>query len=122
MKPDLDALRESGRISSLARETCKQMIVPGAKIEDHQSVGGGKSDKTEIGRSSDGRAQDNKRETQVADTAHVDLPGNGWPMVADFGSVAESDSVAESESIAVAESVSKSVTEPVNVSVFVPLL
>ena len=34
MKPDLDKLRESGRISALARETCKKMIVPGARIED----------------------------------------------------------------------------------------
>ena len=32
MKPDLDKLRESGRISALARETCKKMIVPGARI------------------------------------------------------------------------------------------
>ncbi len=34
MKPDLDKLRESGRISALARETCKQMIRPGARLED----------------------------------------------------------------------------------------
>jgi methionyl aminopeptidase len=31
--PDLDALRLSGRISATARETCRQMIQPGMKLE-----------------------------------------------------------------------------------------
>ncbi|MEE9127565.1 MAG: type II methionyl aminopeptidase [Planctomycetota bacterium] len=33
MKPDLDALRLSGRISATARETCKKLVQPGVKLE-----------------------------------------------------------------------------------------
>ena len=32
--PDLDKLRESGRISATARETCKAMIKPGARLAE----------------------------------------------------------------------------------------
>lgn len=32
--PDLEKLRRSGLISATARETCKQMIVPGARLEE----------------------------------------------------------------------------------------
>ena len=34
MKPDLEKLRRSGVISATARETCREMIIPGAKLED----------------------------------------------------------------------------------------
>ncbi len=34
MKPDLDKLRRSGRISATALAACKPMIVPGARLED----------------------------------------------------------------------------------------
>lgn len=34
MKPDLEKLRLSGRISATARETCKKMIEPGVRLED----------------------------------------------------------------------------------------
>jgi len=34
MKPDLEKLRMSGRISATARETCKKMIEPGVRLED----------------------------------------------------------------------------------------
>jgi len=34
MKPDLDKLRHSGRISATARETCKTMIEPGVRLEE----------------------------------------------------------------------------------------
>ena len=34
MKPDLDKLRKSGRISATVREHCKTLIQPGAKLEE----------------------------------------------------------------------------------------
>lgn len=34
MKPDLEKLRLSGRISATARETCRKMIEPGVRIEE----------------------------------------------------------------------------------------